>query len=129
MLLQVEADLQKINSAITIPHWNWTIDAVMPDPKQSPIWSPDFMGGNGVEADGVASGDGPSCLRWRQLAIPPQHDGPALRRRFATSVPTLPSADDLALAMNEVFYDTPAFNSGPFTLGFRNRLRSAVTVL
>jgi hypothetical protein len=33
--------------------------------------------------------------------------------------PTLPTREDLALG--EIFYDTPHFNSGPFTIGFRNR--------
>ena len=40
---------------------------------------------------------------------------------------TLPTEEDLALAMGEIFYDTPNFNSGPFTIGFRNRLEGWVT--
>jgi len=40
---------------------------------------------------------------------------------------TLPTRDDLALVMSEIFYDTLNFNSSPFTKGSRNRLEDWVT--
>jgi tyrosinase len=48
--------------------------------------------------------------------------GPGLKRQFARMLPTLPTEDDLKLAMNEIFYDTPNYDQTPFTVGFRNRL-------
>jgi tyrosinase len=126
-LLQVEADLQKIDPAITIPYWNWTIDAQMDDPFQSPIWSADFMGGDGVQNDSWRVGTGPFAYSGNNWPIPVNHGGPALIRRFGFTVPTLPASEDVALAMSEAFYDTPPFNSSPFTVGFRNRLEGWVT--
>jgi tyrosinase len=41
---------------------------------------------------------------------------------------TLPTEDDLKLAMNEIFYDTPNYDQTPFTVGFRNRLEGWITV-
>ncbi len=126
-LMQVEADLQKVNSAITIPFWNWSIDSKLDDPHTSPIWTNDFMGGNGVEADGWRVGNGPFAYAAGNWPIPVLHGGPALLRRFGFDVPRLPSPEDVALAMAESFYDTPPYNSSPFTLGFRNRMEGWIT--
>ncbi|HEU5284966.1 MAG TPA: tyrosinase family protein, partial [Sphingomicrobium sp.] len=51
----------------------------------------------------------------------------ALLRQFATIMPTLPTAEDVKLAMDEVLYDTPPFSSSPFVVGFRNRIEGWVT--
>jgi len=126
-LLQVEADLRAIDSSIAIPYWDWTADAAMPDPSASPIWDEQFLGGNGVEADDWRVASGPFAYSKGNWPIPEGHDGPALRRQFGVSAPTLPITEDLALALGEIFYDTPNFNSGPFTIGFRNRLEGWVT--
>jgi hypothetical protein len=120
-LLQVEADLRAIDSSISIPYWDWTADAAMPDPSASPIWDEKFLGGNGVESDDWRVASGPFAFSKGNWPIPKGHDGPALRRQFGVLTPTLPTTEDLTLAMSEIFYDTPHFNSGPFTIGFRNR--------
>lgn len=126
-LLQVEVDLKKINGAIVLPFWNWTLDADLDDPHTSPIWLPDLMGGNGVESDNWHVGTGPFAFTSGNWPIPPQHGGQALIRRFGFAIPTLPTAGDVALAMAETVYDAPAYNSSPFNLGFRNRLEGWVT--
>jgi tyrosinase len=126
-LLQVEADLRAIDSSIAIPYWDWTADAAMPDPTASPIWDENFLGGNGVEADDWRVASGPFAYSKGNWPIPEGHDGPALRRQFGVLAPTLPTTEDLVLALGEMFYDTPNFNSGPFTIGFRNRLEGWVT--
>jgi tyrosinase len=126
-LMQVEADLRAIDSSISIPYWDWTADSAMPDPATSSIWSEDFMGGNGVEADGWRVATGPFAHSKGNWPIPEHHDGPALRRQFSINLPTLPTTEDLALAIGEIFYDTPDFNNSPFTIGFRNRIEGWVT--
>src|ERR1700680_5054871 len=126
-LLQVEADLQKINSAITVPYWDWTVDAKLDDPHASQIWSPEYLGGNGVEADSWRVGTGPFANSTGNWPIPINHGGPALLRRFGFDIPTLPTAEDVALPIAETVYDAPPHNSGPFTLGFRNRIEGWVT--
>lgn len=126
-LLQVEGDLRAIDTALSIPYWDWTRDAAMADPKQSPVWAEDFMGGDGVPEDGYRVGTGAFAYRNGQWPIPEGHDGPALTRRFASMVPGLPTAADVDLARGESLYDTPPYNSSPFTVGFRNRLEGWVT--
>ena len=126
-LLQVESDLRAIDSLISIPYWDWTADAAMADPTTSSIWDENFLGGNGVEADSWRVASGPFAYSKGNWPIPEGHDGPALRRQFGVLTPTLPTMEDLALAMGELFYDTPNFNSSPFTVGFRNRLEGFVT--
>jgi tyrosinase len=126
-LLQVEMDLRTIDSSISIPYWDWTADAAMPDPSASPIWDENFLGGNGIESDDWRVASGPFAFSKGNWPIPKGHDGPALRRQFGVWTSTLPTTQDLTLAMSEIFYDTPNFNSSPFTIGFRNRLEGWVT--
>lgn len=126
-LMQLENDLQEINSSITLPYWNWTIDAALPDPKRSEIWAVDIMGGDGDPADENRVADGPFAYSAGNWPIPDGHGGPALLRQFATIMPTLPTAEDVKLAMDEVLYDTPPFSSSPFVVGFRNRIEGWVT--
>lgn len=125
-LLQVEADLHTIDSALFIPYWDWTEDSEK-SPSASSIWDDDFLGGNGVESENWQVTTGPFAYRTGNWTIPENHDGPALRRQFGGTLPTLPTKEDLALAMAEIFYDTPPFNSNPFTIGFRNRIEGWVT--
>ncbi|MEK5500464.1 tyrosinase family protein [Bacillus sp. FSL M8-0168] len=128
-LMQVESDLQTIDPSITIPYWDWTEDAELPDPSKSPVWGDDFMGGNGVESEGWRVESGPFAYKTGNWPIPEDHHGPALTRRFGSWLPNfnLPTKEDLDLAMGEIFYDTPPYNSSPFTIGFRNRLEGWVT--
>jgi len=127
-LLQVEMDLRAIDSSIAIPYWDWTADSAMTDPTTSPpIWDEIFLGGNGVKSDDWRVASGPFAYSKGNWPIPERHDGPALRRQFGVWTPTLPTTEDLTLAMSETFYDTPNFNSSPFTIGFRNRLEGWVT--
>jgi tyrosinase len=50
-----------------------------------------------------------------------------LKRQFGVNTDSLPTRDDIGLAMGEALYDTPDYNSSPFTLGFRNRLEGWIT--
>jgi tyrosinase len=125
-LLQVENDLGSIDASITIPYWDWTEDAAS-SPTASSLWAPDFMGGNGLEVDDWRVQDGPFAFQGGNWNIPKHHDGPALRRHFGKTQPTLPTKEDLALALAEPFYDSPPYNSSPFTLGFRNRIEGWIT--
>jgi tyrosinase len=44
-LRRFEKDLRKIVPSVTLPYWNWVDDSRYP--QKSPIWSEDFLGGNG----------------------------------------------------------------------------------
>lgn len=130
-LMQLEGELRAIDPTTFLPYWDWTEDAKLPDPATGPIWSADFMGGNGLEADGWRVQDGPFAHRHGRWAVPSYPDeelpGPGLKRQFGRMLPTLPSEADVKLALAEVFYDTPPYDRSPFTIGFRNRLEGWVT--
>ena len=115
-LLQVEADLQAIDSSITIPYWDWTADAGLPDPGKAPVWSEDLMGGNGVASDDWRVATGPFAYAKGNWPIPEHHGGPALQRQFAAIVTTLPTKEDVAMALAERLYDTPNYDPSPFTM-------------
>ena len=133
-LIQFEHKLQEIDPAINLPYWDWTQDTAVP--AASPIWADDFMGGNGTESEGWRVTSGPFARdkgNWT-LTVEAEQYGDALRRRFGrlelalpdgkTEVSdwTLPTPEDVALAMAERHYDAYPFNDSQFTTGFRNRL-------
>jgi tyrosinase len=128
-LLQVEDDLQTIDPAITIPYWDWTQDAA--DPQNSPVWADNFMGGNGVKNDDWRVASGPFAHSKGQWPVPSYPDddlpGPGLKRQFGINASSLPTPGDLQVAMRESLYDTPPYDSGPYTRGFRNRLEGWIT--
>ncbi len=112
-LNRYEQELRNIDSSVTLPYWDWTVD----NSPSSSIWNNDFMGGNGRPSDGqVTSGAFAFATgNWTLTS-----DGPALRRRFGVSAPSLPSAADVAIAMSETVYDSAPWNTS--SSGFRNRL-------
>ena len=114
-LRRFELDLRAIDSSVTLPYWDWTVD----NSPTSTIWANDFMGPNGRPSDGqVMSGP----FAFSGGAWPLAFDGPFLRRRFASSssAPTLPTPTDLANALATVPYDLPPYNDGFSLAGFRN---------
>lgn len=130
-LLELEAALQSVDPTVTLPYWDWTQDAALPDPKEAAIWAEDFMGGDGLESDEWRVQTGPFANKNGNWPVPPYPEeglpGPGLKRQFGVILPTLPTTDDLKLAMAEIFYDTPNYDRSPFTIGFRNRLEGWVT--
>jgi tyrosinase len=130
-LLQLETELRSIDGSVAIPYWDWTQDAALPDPTTASIWADDFIGGSGLESDEKRVQSGPFDHRAGRWAVPPLPGdllpGPGLKRQFGAMLPTLPTADDLRLAMDEAFYDTPDYDRSPYTFGFRNRLEGWVT--
>ncbi|WP_288855023.1 tyrosinase family protein [uncultured Pseudomonas sp.] len=129
MLLQLEADLQAITPGITLPYWDWTLDAA--DPTNSPVWEQSLLGGDGDAADEFRVQDGPFAYRygnWPVRAYPEDGlPGAGLKRQFSRLVNSLPTAADLQMAMNEELYDEPNYTSSPFNRGFRNRLEGWIT--
>jgi tyrosinase len=121
LLRNLELDLQKVDPSVTLPYWDWTVDQD-PQGKNSP-WTDDFLGGDGDPGqDGkVLTGPfGADAGRW-PLSILDEGAPEFLARQFATTVPTLPTADNVQGALTEVPYD-----ASPWTRGsqpsFRDRL-------
>jgi tyrosinase len=95
------------------------------------------MGGNGLESDEwrVQTGSFSHSLgKWSVPSYPDDElPGPGLKRQFGRILPTLPTAEDLGLAMAEIFYDTPNTIAVRLQLvfvinvGFRNQIEGWVT--
>jgi tyrosinase len=122
-LRRFELDLQAIDSSVTLPYWDWTVD----NSPTSSIWDPIFMGGNGRLSDGQVM-TGPFAFNTGNWPLNFE-SFPAfgfLRRRFGVSASTLPSPADLndpvTGALNITPYDVAPYDDGFFTAGFRNRL-------
>lgn len=131
---ELELRLQKINSSVTLPYWDWTEDAALSDPGKSPLWADDFMGGTGVREGDFEVTSGPFAFKSGNWTIPKELDGPKLRRGFGeftdpvgAAIKTLPTKDDVKLLFEEVVCDAPPWNSAASTIGFRNRLEGWVT--
>ena len=127
MLMQLEHELRGISPEVTIPYWDWTLDAA--DPWNAPVWK--HMGGDGDPADQFRVQDGPFAYETGNWDVPEYPEdglpGPGLKRQFSQLVDSLPTGADLKMAMNEGLYDEPNYTASPFNRGFRNRLEGWIT--
>lgn len=126
-LLHVENDLRAIAPSITIPYWDWTEDAA--EPAASPLWADNFCGGSGVESDHWRVADGPFAFNKGHWHVP-AYEGypePGLKRQFGLRAGSLPTREDLLLALGGTLYDTPPYNANASNPGFRNRLEGWIT--
>ena len=93
-LKHVEQEMQIMDCGVTIPYYDWTIDAG--EPEKSIIWSANIFGSNGEGDNG--------CVRNHLFKeYNPGYWVPCLRRRFNTSV-NLPDAVHVQWALNEPDY-------------------------
>jgi tyrosinase len=117
-LLQFEQALQTVDSSVTIPYWDFTVD----NSTSSSLWSDDFLGGNGDPTDNNIVTTGPFRQGEWTLNVNGD-DGTSLRRDFGGLVSTLPTADDVTAAENASSYDVFPFDTGsPIDQSFRNNL-------
>ncbi|KAK3097854.1 hypothetical protein FSP39_013843 [Pinctada imbricata] len=93
-LKHVEQEMQALDCEVTIPYYDFTVDAG--DPTRSLVWSANVFGGNG-------EGDNGCVTSHMFKEYNPPHWSPCLRRRFDTSV-NLPDAVYVQYALNEPTY-------------------------
>ena len=109
-----------------LPYWNWTTDAQLPRPAQSPVWSPTILGGTGSP---VASGpfrrqsaDGRQWevrLEGNPGGTNPRRVSRGLQRDLGRRVSTLPRLDQVrAISQASTVYDAAPWNES--SAGFRN---------
>jgi len=125
MLLQFENDLQTINSAVTIPYWDWTDNASSP-------FTADFMGTDGETAppgnpqepgkvvDGPFAFDGPN--NWT-LKVKDDNSIPDFLQRGMgrmSNAQNLPTVSDVQNALAPLQYDSPPWKLA--SAGFRARV-------
>lgn len=113
-LRRFELELQRVDSTVTLPYWDWTVDNL----PTSSIWNDDFMGGNGRASDGRVM-SGPFAYDSGNWAL--SIDGPDLRRRFMANTDRLPIDLEVTNCLAITPYDTNPWNrsSNP---SFRNTL-------
>jgi len=114
-LRRFELELQRIDSEITLPYWDWTVD----NSSTSIIWQDDFMGGTGNPSNNNRVETGPfahSSGDW-DLSI----DGPALRRNIGIMSNRLPTEIEVTNCLATLPYDSTPWDrtSSP---SFRNLL-------
>ncbi|MBM9505792.1 tyrosinase family protein [Actinacidiphila acididurans] len=119
-VLLFERDLQLLDSKITVPYWDWTVDRG----KNAALWGPDFMGGDGRDSDGQVM-TGPFAYRSGHWTIT---NGVTTERYLTRNMGrpsqpiALPTAAELDGALRTAVYDTAPWNSAPSTQGFRNKM-------
>lgn len=119
-LYRFERQLQSKVPGVTIPYWDWAQDTA--DPFSSPIWSADFLGGNGDPNDGDQVKTGPFALgQWTIIDQTGNKQSGGLKRRFGQIASGLPTQTDVNTAIRETPYDRADWNqlSSP---SHRNRL-------
>ena len=93
-LRHVEQTIQTLDCSITIPYYDWTVDAGKP--HKSLIWAANVLGGNG---------NGNGCVRYHPFkSYYPPYLTLCLRRNLNSSI-ALPSAMNVELALREPSYD------------------------
>jgi tyrosinase len=102
-----ESELQQIDPNVTLPYWDWPAD----HDAASPIWGPDFLGGNGQGADGRVP-DGPfagSTGSWPLRVLDDPQNHPRYLTRFlgqAADAKTLPTSSMVTSALATTPYDS-----------------------
>ena len=120
-LRRFELDLQDIDSGVTLPYWDWSVD----NSALSTLWNSDFMGGDGRLTDGRVM-TGPFAFdagNWPLNVLPGGERDPFLKREFGQDplAPSLPTRADVDAALRDSDYDVSPWNTTSRS-GFRNRL-------
>lgn len=123
-LLMFEWELQSVEPGVTIPYWDWTVDRS----RDSYLWAPDFMGGNGDPAQNFAVTTGPFAKgRWELVVFDDEDTQqiPYLIRNLAgfPGIPDLPTAAEVEQSLSIEAYDTAPWSQlSDVTRSFRNNL-------
>lgn len=118
-LLDLEDALRRVDSAVTLPYWDWTRDRT----ATAAPWTADLLGGNGRRSDQQVM-TGPFAYGQGNWTIAVGvTDGEFLtrdlgRRRDPVDLPT---TSDLERALKDPVYDVAPWDS-TVTRGFRNKL-------
>lgn len=80
-LIRFENALRDLDQSISLPYWDWTIDATLSDPSMSDLWKDDFLGGSSKSLNGRVI-DGPFSNWIIQIPSPKGATNEYLRREF-----------------------------------------------
>jgi hypothetical protein len=119
-LLRFENDLRAVDSSVTLPYWDWSVD----NSPSSSIWDPAFLGGNGSSTTGEVM-TGPfaySTGAWTLNVREPGDSILYLRRRFGVNASGMSLPGDVTYALGRPDYDASPWNDSSTLLSFRNVL-------
>jgi tyrosinase len=119
-LHRFELQLQARVPGVTIPYWDWTQDTA--SPANSPIWTADFLGGNGDPNDSNQVKTGPFAVgQWTVVDENGSNRTRGLARRFGQQASTVPNQTQVNTALSETPYDHTNWNTSS-NPSHRNRL-------
>lgn len=134
-LRRFELVLQSFVPGVTIPYWDWAQDALRPDPAAAPLWTRQYLGGDGDPGNGDRVQDGPfagwSSLIQTATGASPTAERPGIIRalgRSGATTWTLPGPADVDAAMGWDVYDVAPFDTTSPS-GFRNALEGWAPVM
>jgi tyrosinase len=107
-----EDQLQQVDPDVTVPYWDWTVDTG----KAEPVWTEDFMGGNGDPGEEMAVTTGPFRKGKWALTVFDYNDTvrtPHLVRDLGGGfmAEELPTAEQVEAALALEAYDIAPWNS------------------
>ncbi|GAA3063745.1 hypothetical protein GCM10020000_54000 [Streptomyces olivoverticillatus] len=115
-LIQFEQELQRVDSSVALPYWDWTADRT----TTASIWGPDFLGGTGRSRDSQVT-TGPFAYATGKWNINVSVDSrPYLQRELGSAVRQLPTRAEVDSVLAMTTYDMAPWNSA--SDGFRNNL-------
>jgi tyrosinase len=105
LLRQFELELQAVDSSVTLPYWDWTVDRT----AHSSLWAAGFLGGDGTGSTGqVTDGQFAGAVgRWPITVKDDPADPSFLRRRIGarSDARKLPTAARQSKALELTPYD------------------------
>jgi tyrosinase len=122
-LVKFEQDLRRIDSSVSLPYWDWSID----NSKTSSPWVADLMGGDGSSSDHAKVMDGPFAYdrgNW-PINVRDSGDPQYLQREIGQHADTLPTVQDVLTALDASPYDVAPWDSTSQS-GFRNRVEGFI---
>ncbi|MGA5696090.1 MULTISPECIES: tyrosinase family protein [Bacillus cereus group] len=98
---QLELDLQQIDSTVTLPYWDWTVNnSTDPSASGSP-WTNDFMGGDGDPNQGYAVTTGPfTGDNWKLTLFDDHHSDEPQDIRLRRQLGTLKNSSGATISIN-----------------------------
>jgi len=146
---QFERALQSVDSTVTLPYWDWTVDS-SPDPAKNKLFADDFMGpaGDSTQSWKVVKGPFTQANGWNLIYntyTPDIMAGDGLRERFEDRAPqeaarylqrtyggsgtaSLPTTNQVNATLAVTPYDAAPFSDDRKEVTFRNILEGwAVT--
>ncbi|GJF30502.1 hypothetical protein KNE206_32020 [Kitasatospora sp. NE20-6] len=116
-LRRFELALQEVDSTVTLPYWDWTVDNAV----NASIWDDVFMGGDGEPGDRKVTTGRFAGKEGNWKCLPIGGEPEYLTREFGVQIGSLPTVQDVDECLQVMPYDSPPWD-GTSSPSFRNFL-------